>query len=151
MGTLQRLVSLAACSILLAGCAARVADAPPAPSPQAGAALQGTWVVEAAELGGHALPIPASYRLVVAGHRYGFGEGGRGDHGTLVFLGGNPAAMDIVGEEGPNKGKRFQAIYRAIEGGRLEVTYDIGQRARPGAFASRPGTQELRVIYQRVS
>lgn len=150
MGTLQRLVSIAACTLLFAGCAARVVTAPP-PAATAGAALQGTWVVEAAELGGRPFPVPASYRLVVAGARYGFGEGGRGDHGALVFLAGDPAAMDIVGEEGPNKGKRYHAIYRAIEGGRLEVTYDVAQKARPATFASRPGTQELRVIYQRVS
>jgi len=54
----------------------------------------------------------------------------------------------VVGEVGPNKGKRFSALYRMV-GRELEIVYDLSGVNRPVDFVSRDGTQLLRVTYSK--
>jgi uncharacterized protein (TIGR03067 family) len=54
----------------------------------------------------------------------------------------------VVGEDGPNKGKRYPAIYR-LNGRELEICYDLSEQDRPRDFVSREGTKLFRVTYAR--
>ena len=60
------------------------------------------------------------------------------------------ADVDVVGEDGPNKGKRYPAIYRFAGNANnreLEICYDLSEKERPAEFVSREGTMLLRVTY----
>ena len=144
---------------LAAGCAVspEPAPAPAQPAPAAAAAparpadaaLTGAWVPVLAELGAQEFKFGQDFRLSVTGNRYDVAGGPAKDMGRLEFVDGDPKGFDVVGEEGPNKGKRFPAIYRFLPDGRLEVCYDLEGIGRPAAFATFPGTKLFKVIYRR--
>ena len=114
------------------------------------AALSGSWVPVLAELGGREFKFGQDFRLEVKGDRYELYGSPQGvDRGSLVFLAGDPRALDVIGEQGPSQGKRFPAIYRLMADGRLEVCYDLEQKYRPAAFVTLDGTQLFRIIYKR--
>jgi uncharacterized protein (TIGR03067 family) len=150
MKTLKTLLIAAAfVSLHLAGCAARefrereiVTDTN----------LNGTWLIRRAELAGKNFPAPATFELQIADNRYRAGAAPQGDRGRLILFGdelaGEAARMDVVGEDGPNKGKRFPAIYR-FNGRELEICYDLSEQDRPREFVSREETMLLRVTYTR--
>lgn len=126
--------------------AAAIADRPARP---VDSALTGTWVPVLAELGGQEFKFGQDFRLTVQGDRYEAAGGPQKDIGRLEFVVGDPKAFDVVGEDGPNKGQRFQAIYRLLPDGRLEACYDLDGIGRPAAFSTFPGTKLFRVIYRR--
>lgn len=119
--------------------------------------LNGTWLVKKAELGGKNLPMPPTFELQISGAQYRAGvvaNGAPSDRGKIILFGdefaGQAARMDVVGEDGPNKGKRYPAIYRFGAGGNnreLEICYDLSEKERPAEFVSREGTMLLRVTY----
>ena len=114
--------------------------------------LNGTWLIRKAELGGKNFPMPPSFELNIEGNQYRAGVPQLIDRGKLVLFGdelaGQAARMDVVGEDGPNKGKRYPAIYR-FNGRDLEICYDLSEKDRPVEFQSREGTMLLRVTYSR--
>jgi uncharacterized protein (TIGR03067 family) len=156
---------LALAAALAAGCAFAPTSAPdPAPASGSAAApaavaplsglapdpeLSGTWVPVLAELGGKEFKFGQEFRLVVKGDRYEVSGASQKDIGRLVFAGGDPKGFDVVGEEGPSKGKRYPVIYRFLPDGRLETCYDLEGVGRPAAFTTFEGTQLFRVIYKR--
>ena len=111
-------------------------------------------VVRRAELGGKSFPAPG-LELEIHGNEYRVsGPSVTSDSGLIVLFGdelaGELRRMDVVGENGPNKGKRFPAIYRFAGNGReLEICYDLSQKDRPPEFVSRQGTMQFRVTYTR--
>lgn len=118
--------------------------------------LSGTWLIKKAEFAGRDLPIPPGIELEVIGGRYRVHSITNAamptDRGRIVLFGdelaGQAARMDVVGEDGPNKGKRYPAIYR-FNGRELEICYDLSEQERPTEFVSREGTMLLRVTYTR--
>jgi uncharacterized protein (TIGR03067 family) len=96
--------------------------------------------------------MPPNFELQIADNKYRAGAAAQSDRGKLILFGdelaGEAARMDVVGEEGPNKGKRFPAIYR-FNGRDLEVCYDLAETERPREFVSREATMLLRVTYTR--
>jgi uncharacterized protein (TIGR03067 family) len=114
--------------------------------------LNGTWLVRKAELGGKDFIMPAAFELQIADNKYRAGVQPAADRGKLLFFGdelaGQAARMDVVGEDGPNKGKRYPAIYR-FNGRELEICYDLTGNDRPSEFVSREGTMLLRVTYAK--
>ena len=56
--------------------------------------------------------------------------------------------MDVIGTDGPNKGKTFLAIYE-LEGDMLRICYDLAGKTRPTAFATEQGTKLFLVRYRR--
>ena len=114
--------------------------------------LNGTWLIRKAELGGKNFPMPPSFELQIEGNQYRAGVPQLIDRGKLVLFGdelaGQAARMDVVGEDGPNKGNRFPAIYR-FNGRELEICFDLSEKERPAEFVSREGTMLLRVTYYR--
>ncbi|NOT77276.1 MAG: hypothetical protein HOP08_20320 [Cyclobacteriaceae bacterium] len=70
--------------------------------------LDGQWQAQSAELAGSAFPaeVTKTIFLKLSGESYEM----QNDRGTSRLLEGNK--MEITGNEGPNKGKVFKAIYK---------------------------------------
>ena len=119
-----------------------------APSP-ATPAIEGTWVVASAALGGKDLPLQAFQNspLRMAGGRYAF----QSDSGEYAVIpGAVPAALEVRGRQGPNAGKTIPAIFK-VQGDTLTICYDLSGTARPKDFRSEPGTQLFLARYTRTS
>jgi len=114
-------------------------------------AMQGTWLLSAAELGGNKFPDDArkSIKLVLKEGKYTVTAGKNTDQGTCkVDPKAKPKALDITGTEGPNKGKTILAIYE-LDGDTLRVCYDLSGKSRPTEFKTKEGTQLFLATYKR--
>jgi uncharacterized protein (TIGR03067 family) len=114
---------------------------------------QGTWIPISAELAGQPLPqqVLNTIRLTLTENRYTAVVAGATDVGTLILRSNQqPRGMDILGTEGPNKGKTFLAIYE-LTGDSLKICYDLEGKTRPTEFRTNPGTQLFLVLYKRVT
>src|ERR1051326_8604016 len=70
--------------------------------------IEGTWLPTSAEIAGKMLPddIRKAIKLVVKGDKYTVSAGKGADEGTVKLNAkAKPKELDIVGTEGPNKGK----------------------------------------------
>jgi uncharacterized protein (TIGR03067 family) len=139
---LSKLAALAAAVLLAGGCAAT--RNPVAVDP----AMTGTWLPVKAELSGKPFNFVKDFRLEVTGDRFVTQGGSQKDIGKLVFLDGDPRGVDVIGEDGTNKGQRLPAIYR-FSAGQLEVCYDLSGKERPAEFATRPDTRLFLITYKR--
>lgn len=114
------------------------------------AAIEGTWVPSAAELGGKKFPdeVRKTIKLEIKGDQYTATVGADPDRGTCKL---NPSAkpktIDITGTEGPNKGKTILAIYER-NGDTLRICYDLSGKSRPAEFKTTAGTQLFLVEYK---
>ncbi len=137
-------------ALLLASCVTEPPRRPPEPITDTD--IVGTWQIKSAELAGKNLPMPPTFELRINANLYAAGVAPTFDRGKLVFFGdelaGQVRRMDVLGEEGPNKGKRYPTIYR-MNGRELEICYDLSQKDRPTDFVSREGTMVLGVTYVR--
>lgn len=116
-----------------------------------GKAMEGTWLAATAELGGKEFPddVRKSIKLVVKDNTYLVTVGTKPDRGTVKLdPSKSPKALDIVGTDGPNKGKTILAIYER-NGDTLKICYDLSGKSRPTEFKSQDGTQLFLVTYQR--
>ena len=115
-------------------------------------ALQGTWLPSAAELATQKMSeeMLKTMRLTIKGDQYEVQVGKQTDRGTVKFdPAQKPKTMDIMGTEGPNKGRKLLAIYE-INGDTLRVCYALAGDKRPTAFTSRGGTTPLFLVtYKR--
>ena len=113
--------------------------------------LQGTWLPTAAEVsenpfGEATLKI---MKLVVEGDKYNATVGISVDLGTIrIDPAAKPKTMDIIGTEGPNKGKTFLAIYE-LNGDTLRICYDLTGKVRPTEFKTRKGEALFLATYKR--
>ena len=113
--------------------------------------IQGTWLPEKAEIGGTMFPdeIRKTIKLVVKDDKYTVTAGKAVDRGTVKLKPtAKPKELDIIGTDGPNKGKTILAIYDRDDD-TLRVCYDLGGKSRPTQFKTRAGTQRFLVTYQR--
>jgi uncharacterized protein (TIGR03067 family) len=113
--------------------------------------LDGTWLPTTAELGGKPFPdeIRKSIKLEIKGEKYTVTTGKAVDQGTLKRnAAAKPKEMDIVGTDGPNKGKTFPAIYEQ-DGDTLRICYDLSGKNRPTEFKSPKDTLHFLVTYKR--
>ena len=113
--------------------------------------LEGTWIPSKAELSGTPFPeaIVKTMKLELTGEKYTVTVGKDIDRGTIkVDASKTPKAMDILGGEGPNKGKTFLAIYE-LDGDTLRICYDLNGKARPTEFKTAKGAFTFLVTYQR--
>jgi uncharacterized protein (TIGR03067 family) len=115
--------------------------------------IQGTWIPISGELAGQPFPqqVLKTIRLILTENRYTAVVAGKKDVGNLILRSNQqPRAMDILGTEGPNKGKTILAIYE-LTGDSLKVCYDLEGKTQPREFRTSPGTQQFLVSYKRVS
>lgn len=112
-----------------------------------GKMMEGTWVLVEAEIGGQKLPDESikGTRLILTEGRYEY-QNDRGEY--KLYPAAEIKAMDIVGREGPNKGKIFLAIYE-LEGDKLKICYDLTGKTRPTKFKTEAGTRQFLATYQR--
>ena len=114
-------------------------------------AMQGKWALTTGEIAGQKLPEVQlkTISLVVAGDKYTVKVGDVADQGSLKFDPSmKPKALDIVGTDGPNKGKTLLAIYE-INGDTLRICYDLTGKARPTEFKTAKDIPHFLATYQR--
>jgi uncharacterized protein (TIGR03067 family) len=119
--------------------------------PSAQQMIDGAWIPVTADLGGQPMPenVRKTIKLSVADGRYKVTVGDQPDAGIIKLdPSAQPMALDIVGTEGPNKGKTIPAIFD-LAGDTLKVCYDLSGQTRPTEFKSSAGTQQFLVTYQR--
>lgn len=138
-------------ALLLASCVNQHGLRPPLP--QTDHAIDGIWILKTAEFSGKPFATAPGFGIRIGGNVYGAGVPPYRDRGTLVFFGdelaGEPGRLDVLGEDGPNKGKRYPAIYRLLPGHELEICYDLSGNERPREFVSREQTLQFRATYAR--
>jgi uncharacterized protein (TIGR03067 family) len=113
--------------------------------------LEGKWVPMQAELAGQKLPEAQlkAISLDISDGTYTVRVGDVVDKGTLkIDPAAKPKSMDIVGTDGPNKGKTFLAIYE-FNGDTLRICYDLAGKARPTEFATSKERPFFLAVYQR--
>jgi uncharacterized protein (TIGR03067 family) len=115
--------------------------------------LDGTWVPVAANVSGQPLPVTQlrvarliidsdTYRIVDRSYRVVDSGELRLDEATV------PCALDIIGLEGPNAGKRMRAIIE-LDGDRLCVCYDLEQQHRPRTMRPLEDQLLMSITYAR--
>ena len=114
--------------------------------------LQGTWLPTAAELSENPFDEATlkTMKLVVEGDKYTVTVGKSPfDKGTIkIDPAAKPKTMDIIGTDGPNKGKTFLAIYE-LNGDTLRVCYDLTGKVRPTEFKTKKGELLFLATYKR--
>ncbi len=107
--------------------------------------LDGKWIPIEAELGGTKMAAGAlsSFELAIRNGTYEV----PGDVGRIELKDGTNE-MDVIGTDGPNKGKTFPAIYE-LDQDLLTICYDLAGKERPKAFATESGTKQFLVKYKR--
>ena len=128
-----------------------VASLPALAADDGKALLDGIWLPVAMEFAGQPFPEEARRGIVleIAGESYTVTVGKEVDQGTVkVDAAATPAAIDIVGVVGPNKGKTILGIVE-VEKDTLRVCYDFSGKDRPTEFKTAEGTQHFLVIYER--
>jgi uncharacterized protein (TIGR03067 family) len=109
--------------------------------------LDGTWILDRAELVGKRLP-DDGYRgskLELSRGTYRF-QDDRGTYRARLEAGGN--AIDVVGAECPNAGKTLPSSYE-LQGDILRICYDLSGETRPQRFSTEPGTRQFLATYRR--
>jgi uncharacterized protein (TIGR03067 family) len=113
--------------------------------------LEGTWLPSEAVFGGRSWPDEErkAIKLVIADGKYTVTVHGQDDKGTLKLdTKAKPATMDIVGTDGPNKGRTIPAIYE-LSGDTLKICYALDGKERPGTFESKSESRLFLVTYKR--
>lgn len=111
-------------------------------------AIQGTWEIVSAEIGGELFPVEAfnEVQLVLKEGTYKLAI----DEGIYKLLDADgKKGIDVIGEKGPNKGKTIPAIYE-IKGDSMKICYDLAGKSRPGKFETEKGTRQFLATYRRV-
>ncbi len=111
-------------------------------------AIQGTWEIVSAEIGGELFPVEAfnNVQLVLKDGTYKLAI----DEGIYKLLDADgKKGIDVIGERGPNKGKTIPAIYE-IKGDSMKICYDLAGKTRPGKFETEKGTRQFLATYKRV-
>jgi uncharacterized protein (TIGR03067 family) len=113
--------------------------------------LQGTWLPTAAELSENPFDEPTlkMMKLGVEADKYNVTVGMAIDRGiTRIDPAAKPKTMDIIGTDGPNKGRTFLAIYE-LNGDTLRVCYDLTGKVRPTEFKTKKGEPLFLATYKR--
>jgi len=116
-------------------------------------ALEGAWAPVAVSVAGQSLE-PAELRvryLLIEGEGYRIIDRSNRvvDSGRYTLNAARtPAAIDIVGEQGPYAGRRLCAVYQ-LEGDELTLCYDVEGGERPASFAPRRDRAQLLITYER--
>ena len=113
--------------------------------------IEGTWIPVTAELSGQKMSeaFLKDIKLVLTDGHY-TNQNDQGDYKLIPAEKPEaPKAMDVLGTDGPNKGKTLLAIYE-LSGDTLRICYDLAGKTRPTEFTTRAGTRQFLVYYKRV-
>jgi uncharacterized protein (TIGR03067 family) len=115
--------------------------------------LEGSWVPVAADVSGQVLAVEElrvasltfdTEHYAILGHDGKVVDSGTWQLGTL----GNLRSIDLVGEDGPNAGRRVLAII-AMDGDRLCLGYDMERDRRPSGWRCEPDQLLLSITLVR--
>jgi uncharacterized protein (TIGR03067 family) len=119
---------------------------------QALARQQGTWVGVLSRRDGREAPraVVESVTRTVEGDHVVWKRDGKNFAGTKIVLdpGRTPAAIDVIPDGGPSRGKRVLGIYR-LEGDRLSLCMADPDRPRPREFKAEAGSHNTLMIFRR--
>jgi uncharacterized protein (TIGR03067 family) len=113
--------------------------------------VQGTWLAESAEFAGQKWPeaMAKGLLLTIDKDKYLVKDGESPDKGTIKFeSSGKFKSMVIKGNDGPNNGKTFLAIYE-LNGDTLTICYDLAGKELPSEFKTKENTKLFLVTYKR--
>lgn len=113
--------------------------------------LEGRWIAVEAELGGNKMSssLLSSILLTIKNNAYTARVADVTDKGTLSLNTDLvPHTMDIVGTDGPNKGKTIKVIHK-VAANELVVCYNLSGDEYPEEFVSRLNSQLFLVKYKR--
>jgi uncharacterized protein (TIGR03067 family) len=117
------------------------------------AAIQGKWRIVSFTFNGQprAEDTYKNLRLEIKGDKYLITDGGETASRTFSLdPTKKPKAMDVVYDDGPNKGKTCRAIY-ALEGDILTICrHQQPEMARPKEFAATGGSDRALIKWKRV-
>jgi len=105
--------------------------------------LQGAWEIVSLEVEGATMGESAfrGSRIVVQGNKFTSVSMGATYKGTMkIDAGKEPKALDLLFEEGPEKGNRSLAIYE-LDGETWKICLTLSGKTRPTAFATKPGSR----------
>jgi len=109
--------------------------------------MQGTWKISAAEMGGEKIDLSTT-TLTIEKDAYTVKVGEQLDKGILKLdPSKSPRAMDIVGKEGPNKGKTFLAIYE-LKDDSIKICYAL-EGKRPTDFTTKGDKRLFMATYKK--
>ena len=143
--------------VLLAGVnlkaaeSAKIADAPKTDL----AALNGSWLLVAAEEDGQKTPAAEQKKLdihlTLKDGKYTITTAGETtESGTFtVDAAQKTKTVDVISGDGPLKDKKIQGIYK-LDGDTLTLCYDLSGDSRPTTFGSKAGTNLLLAVYSRI-
>ena len=114
-------------------------------------AIEGTWLIESAELAGEIMPDSVAGKIAVelAAGSYTVRVGGEVSDRGIYELGVHPAAKAITlkGLVGTNAGRTMPALYQ-FGGDQLQICYGL-DGVVPAAFATQPGAAHFLAHYRR--
>lgn len=114
--------------------------------------LLGTWQLQKGAVGGIEMPEDAAKKLsldLTEGKYVLKGAKGPDEGSWKIDVAKKPYAMDIKGENGPNKGKTFLCIFE-LDADKLKVCYDLAGKKRPTKFESPKKTLNFLAEYEKV-
>ncbi len=119
------------------------------------ASLDGNWIPIAAYVSGEVLPVHelriASLVLADGTYEIHDREHRVVDSGVIrVDTGLSPAALDIVGNDGPSAGRTMLAIFE-LDGDLLTICYDMEASLRPETMAPQEDQVLLQITYSRAA
>jgi uncharacterized protein (TIGR03067 family) len=119
---------------------------------QALAAQQGTWFAVSFRRDGQETPaaIVRTIQRTVEKDHVTWKRDGKSFAGTTIVLDPKqaPAAIDVLPDGGPSRGKRVLGIYR-LEGNRLTICMADPDRPRPREFAAEKGSKQTLMVFTR--
>jgi uncharacterized protein (TIGR03067 family) len=112
-------------------------------------ALNGTWIITAARLGGVRLPADAFEALTLTFRNDWVRLGP--DCGVIKLdRAAVPNALDLLFVAGPNSGRFVPAIVEC-DGCVLRICCDLAEAFRPAAFRAAEGTRFFSAVYRRAA
>lgn len=117
--------------------------------------MEGNWIAEVQQFGGK--PIPRAdaakirIQLNIRGENYTvFVDDKQAGHGTMKLDATRRlATIDLNLKDGLNRGKQQFGIYKFDGNDQMKVVFADPGQTRPTGFETRPGTQEMLIVYRR--
>ena len=142
--------------LLLVGVNLKAAEPAKETAPQKAdlAALNGTWLMIAAEEDGQKTPAAEQKKLDIhpslKDGKYTITTAGETtETGTFVIDATQKIrTVDVISGDGPMKDKKIQGIYK-LDVDTLTLCYDLSGESRPTTFGSKAGTSLLLAVYSR--